>query len=658
MIIHKGVAYTDGPCRNKPSFTFEAVLNSYLESPIEGVPVNIGHDRTKLHGWTYFTGMFIEPGMASVTNSYYEPETQEEKEEIQRKNSVHTKQVYIDDNLESIQMLRELLGDKLSTDNEVAPVNGVALRDNNILYRVFPDLAKVDKKGLTDLTELKAVAPGIFKRGSFLIYAHPYFRRNCALENDFNDEFLSLLQSIKDPDVCLKIKLDPNLIGLSGTESSSLEYEFWWGPKFNDDLRAIPYGITRHKTDEQEHAYTNIDFTEFRWYEQDSKQTLECEEVIDIDNIHQDKAYYGCRYVHSNLNMTTGIPQHLDGAIRIYDEEQILERTYSNLANSGENTAYCKLWRIDGIIPLKLWKELITHFYRDNLEVGKYLGGQEEQKELQDERADNLKSVQSISPRSMNAKMGLRCYIQKKALIKPADYDVRVKSNDYIFHKDEQKKVKVVEGKTLTILKYLRNNGCSVRFPVTSKIIFDDMIYNFPVFICKNEHVASKVMATFFKFCEVWKYHKENRLISFSIAMNYSEYSIQISFAGHVNDFCECFTNDKTRFPSEGELVKWAELFYTANNRFQNSLIMVEPYQLISGNGELSFKREIANNVGNTIKRKGLTLSTAYLIGHSLCNKCEKNFIDCKCIPDIEDGVKEILPKATPIFRFWTDKPI
>lgn len=178
MIIHKGVAYTDGPCRNKHSFTFEAVLNSYLESPIEGVPVNIGHDRTKLHGWTYFTGMFIEPGMASVTNSYYEPETQEEKEEIQRKNSVHTKQVYIDDNLESIQMLRELLGDKLSTDNEVAPVNGVALRDNNILYRVFPDLAKVDKKGLTDLTELKAVAPGIFKRGSFLIYAHPYFRRN------------------------------------------------------------------------------------------------------------------------------------------------------------------------------------------------------------------------------------------------------------------------------------------------------------------------------------------------------------------------------------------------------------------------------------------------------------------------------------------------
>jgi hypothetical protein len=65
-------------------------------------------------------------------------------------------------------------------------------------------------------------------------------------------------------------------------------------------------------------------------------KSLETEEVRDLPScvLSQDK--YACRYVHSMLDGVTGIPTHLDGAVRIYDTEHPSDRIDHTIATAGD----------------------------------------------------------------------------------------------------------------------------------------------------------------------------------------------------------------------------------------------------------------------------------------------------------------------------------
>mgnify|MGYP005831289865 CR=1 FL=1 len=75
------------------------------------------------------------------------------------------------------------------------------------------------------------------------------------------------------------------------------------------------------------------------------------------------------------INDVTNRPYHLDGAIRAYTMEKMVQRLDVDIKHSGRDTQYTKIWRIDGDIEIALWKELITHYYRDNMQIGEYFGG-------------------------------------------------------------------------------------------------------------------------------------------------------------------------------------------------------------------------------------------------------------------------------------------
>ena len=77
------------------------------------------------------------------------------------------------------------------------------------------------------------------------------------------------------------------------------------------------------------------------------------------------------------LDPRSGLPTHLDGAVRIYNTETLLGRLDENIKTAGRKTDYVKLWRIDGPLAVSLWKSLISHFYRDNRLVGEYFGGED-----------------------------------------------------------------------------------------------------------------------------------------------------------------------------------------------------------------------------------------------------------------------------------------
>lgn len=143
-------------------------------------------------------------------------------------------------------------------------------------------------------------------------------------------------------------------IGLAGTEHREFEYAYWWGPKFNNDLNSIPLGVTRHENEHYNESLSEIRSTEFGWYIQDNNHTFECEEITDIPNLTVDGTdMYACRFVHSMVDKDTGVPDHLDGAIRAYTTEKMIERLDISIKESDRDTVYTKIWRIDGGIPVE-----------------------------------------------------------------------------------------------------------------------------------------------------------------------------------------------------------------------------------------------------------------------------------------------------------------
>lgn len=61
-------------------------------------------------------------------------------------------------------------------------------------------------------------------------------------------------------------------------------------------------GVARFENENYNELLSNIRQTEFWWYIQDERQTLECEEITDIPNMkYNEEDYYGCRYVHSKM---------------------------------------------------------------------------------------------------------------------------------------------------------------------------------------------------------------------------------------------------------------------------------------------------------------------------------------------------------------------
>ena len=309
MRRYRGIALTDGVNRKDHYLPLKTILNAYGREWVDGVPSNLSHDATRPIGWAYIDGVYLEPGKAYATNEIYIPENEEEQKLVSYKEQTQLIAHYMHDNQKGLNELASLLGDKLSDKKMIVPVEAAAYWDRNIVLKVFPELNdKLDKDGLIHLSELESVEqvefqglstmPGIFKRGKFLLFAHSYYRRNCSYLNTLNDAFLSRYQKLKDMDNAdgtpetlgkgqdsIKIALDFDLIGLAGTEQASVEYQYWYGPKYDDDLANIQEGVTRHKNDHYDEVFNNISDTDFWWYVQDGKHTFECEEINTRENL-------------------------------------------------------------------------------------------------------------------------------------------------------------------------------------------------------------------------------------------------------------------------------------------------------------------------------------------------------------------------------------
>jgi hypothetical protein len=79
----------------------------------------------------------------------------------------------------------------------------------------------------------------------------------------------------------LRIALDDDLIGYSSTYNEQFELEYWWGPKYDDNINEIPLGVTHYECDRRQKLFSSVSGTQFWWKSDSDNLTLELEELKD-----------------------------------------------------------------------------------------------------------------------------------------------------------------------------------------------------------------------------------------------------------------------------------------------------------------------------------------------------------------------------------------
>lgn len=678
MIIANGTAANDRVNKYGEILLQEAIFTAYERQWLDVLPCNVNHDSTRRIGCSRLSGIFIEPGATYLTNQVLLPESDAEKAKVDaivRKAYVSTTEK---EHGHEFEHLISLLGDVHSGNEKRIYTDSVAIIDDGIVPRMFPKLWKtMDSDGLISLNHLTPVLPGIFKYDDFLLYAHPYFRRSLTRFNSLNVPFLTLLQELPDA----KIALDADMIGLAGTESQHREYAYWWGPEFDNDLAHIPLGVSHFQNENYNRLMSPIISTEFGWYIQDDIRTFECEEITDVQNINCSCNMYGCRYVHSMLSDETGLAYHLDGAVRAYDDEKMLHRLEINLKQAGRNTVYTKLWRIDQQIPVVLWKELITHYYRDNHLIGEYFGGvdrhQAEYIAGDKESASPNEFRNELIPADLQPGDGIRTFFsieEKKDEF--ADFDIKFRPHTYWGIGDQS--VRAIEYESLTLFKRLDMLGFSVRMPNCPRLAFNDTVFNFPMIVCKSVDIANSVIRTIFEFVNIWNHQQDDRVISFGITVNYSEYAAAYSFVGHVYDFYNLSQEFDFAIPSEqSKIIGWANNLRVHLDKYRISYLNPALSDLLSSGNYLMYKRvfidtalenmsvddegctaelTVPEKISNQISKQSITATLVVNVKSSICCKCNRPYHQCGCIKFLDSQCTDRLADFDLAGAFWTNR--
>lgn len=698
METYQGVAITDGANRKNHIMPLSTIIKAYHDSWNIAIPMNLGHDRTKPIGFTMLTGVYMEPGKAYLTNESAIMETKEEHEKLHKLINIYDYKIFCEEHKKELDTLIKRLGDALSDKFCVAPVGqAVAIKDKDIVYRLFPEWSETIKDGLVDLRNLEPIymnneneekgflVPGVYHKEGYLLFAHQFFRRSLSILNTTNEEFFNSFEKMRNvPDIELRLALDMDMIGLLGTEHPELEYQYIRGPHFNNDLACIPEGVTCHENEHYDNIFSNLLSTQFYWHIQDGKRTFECEELCDRENISFDDGQtmlWGCRYVHSMINPNTGLPTHLDGAIRIYNDEEILKRIDSetDISKYGKNSEYIKLWRIDNDFSVVMWKELISSFYRENSLIGEYFGGVDEKydqiKKESNEHNSIVKKPNTYAHIEINEGDGARIYFRyTNKFDTTEDRDIGIYNKD-CFIIQGGKKIKILDVDTVTLLKYLKRKGLCLRMPITSLIDFNDMIFNFPTLCCKSLHVADIVITSIKELCEAWVANHDDRLISFGLMVNLSNEAGHISFAGHVNDFVKLFN----AIPKLSDVAfeEWVELIYQENSKFKSGENYPDKFCLIHGD-VVCFKRLIIHpdkiikmwmenecvhaqfnmtkEEGNELLQHKISSAAFFKINEYKCNKCGSDYTQCSCVKFIDKDVSDVVVKADLLGLIWTNR--
>jgi hypothetical protein len=381
-----------------------------------GYPTCISHDLHRLSGWNVPIGIHLSGSIARQIIMIAFTEDEQDHSPFAR---AHVNRLrYLADKAaeRNLDALKQRIGSQADGASYAQVNSTLALQKENLAGQMYPSLFEtssrdVDKDGLVSMRALlqvcRQVFPGMFHdpKRDVILFAHPYFRRNLSRLNSLNESFLSALAVTEKefPNLDIRIKLDADLVGFP-TSQGVIELEYWWGPKFDDDISRIKPGVTEHAANERTSFFESIERSQFWWKHPESRdngiiRTFEAEELLleSSPSLGISASDFGCRYVHSEYSDTSRAITHFDGAIRAYSREKYANRRALTIDSAGKHSVYNKLFRIDGAVPVGKWKSLVCAFFRGNDLLPEYLGADMSEKaSTQDPTRSDATAAQEV----------------------------------------------------------------------------------------------------------------------------------------------------------------------------------------------------------------------------------------------------------------------
>lgn len=669
-------------------FPVETLESALRQSWQTGTPSSIGHDLHRPVAWARGLGIYLQPRLGRLVGYTLIPETDAEREDIGRGVRLALAKRITSLPAESITTLKARLEAHLTGTERPFAGNCTALVSPGLARRAFPDVFRqADEDGLVPLRSLQPRLPGVFEKDGLLLFAHPYFRRSLSRLNSLNDPFLQHLQeTIAATTLDVRVALDEDMVGLSNTLLRTIELEYWRGPKFPGDFTGLKFGVTQHEADENQRMFHGISRTEFWWYEQDGRTTFECEELKDLPAFGVAADKFGCRFVHSLVDPAKSCSTHLDGAIRLYGEEAMLRRLDVDIMHTGRRTDYTKLWRIDGPLPAVHWKELTSHFFRDNHLVGEYLGGDKDQNDRPQivVPPDNHTPIESFVPANLKRGDGIRvCVSYHEKMDAPSGKRVIHSSGTLTQGSDT---FNYVEADTIELVKVLRRMDGGIDVPESvSFVIFDDMVLNLPLVMHSGPSAVAMAKATQRAIAELVNAlaaRSQDRLLAYNIGIQYPSRDVYCSVGGEISDIKAWLSSPCSELPAnESDFGPWCERSLAwLTESFPDTSELPDLFRkILTPSGLLSFDRrfleptefdlrwdEAQNAVvadllltpqnQSAAMEHGLEIAPVILLGNSLCSRCRNSYHSCNCSKYLDEDVCQEIRDSRPLGIFWTNR--
>jgi hypothetical protein len=625
-----------------------------------GMPQLVSHDRHRPVGWVVPAAVYLEPGLTRVLAHAIEPETDEDYSLIRERWVKFIASTIHDVPQESITQLKELLGTGVLTGSEIPWNSGAhALRGTSLAQRAFPKIfEQVDKDGLVPFTALKMIRPGIFQIGELCVFAHHYMRRSESPFNHFNEELLGTLhQMAQDSSVNVRVRLDPDMVGLAETAAHTMELDYWYGPKFNEDLSSLQTGVTTHGADERQRFFHQISRTEFWWQrrtkEKGTELILEAEELRDSES-GADRTKLHCRYVHSVIDAATSRIEHLDGSIRAYTSEEMITRLDVDLKRAGRQTEYTKLWRVDGILDIGRWKSVIHNHFRDNTLVSEYFGGENSKVDIREEleKTDVFPQPLQLDKRVpwlcddarsfrilVTHQPGILEHIPEEPVAFP-----------YAWARSEKAEYALFDLQALELMKILGRNGHRLTFAPNARFMaFDDNYLQMPIVIHRTREALDHTTEAYREL--VSKVNEADPasplLINLSLAL--PEYTLSVSIFGRCTEVLDWLNRDRP-FPSTESVADWvrdtAEAIAPFGEGVDTALEYVHPESLnLYPRRKIAPQPAVSHQGGEAVasgpvesrttteelNETGLETRQAFKVVSATCSNCGGDYLTCPC---------------------------
>ncbi len=315
----------------------------------------------------------------------YRKQQLEEQKEMMSKNS---------ELIEGFKTYCKNFGIVLSDNNfKYIQTIGIVAEHPDIIYKLNNALEQ-DKEGLIDFAtlneqfEIKKFVSGYLYSDKYMAMAHRYFRRGHNEYSNFSPRFTEIFWAFNHDEKEKYIALDSNKVRINVDDSMYMEFDTWYGAKFQEEISTIEDGIVKLRPPLDLEPF-HIDFffgstysLDIKWYTKENIKVFQSEEFkTDKVNIELNGIpYYPAKYVHSEFDMETGFFRHFDGAIHLYTEEEYYQRRDSDFnhdqkSNSHIKTKSRKLFKLNGEIEIKDWVDLTSHFMTGNPLIFEYFEG-------------------------------------------------------------------------------------------------------------------------------------------------------------------------------------------------------------------------------------------------------------------------------------------